>query len=176
MSALQKDSAHSALLLGRQESKLQESKLFEIFARLSALKKVSFVLEEQNQISKSADTRANYKDLSALTSDLPLGLSEYMVMGTNCADYGDKLHFFWNLTSGLDLVNFFRFVPIVPRICPDGPRNCPDGPRICPDGPRICPDVPKICPDVPKNCPDVPKKYETVPMSRICTPMVWIVV
>ena len=80
------------------------------------------------------------------------------------------------LERGLDLVNFFRFVPIVPRICPDGPRNCPDGPRICPDGPRICPDVPKICPDVPKNCPDVPKNYETVPMSRICTPMVWIVV
>ena len=67
-----------------------------------------------------------------------------------------------NFDVGLDLVNFFRFVPIVPRICPDGPR--------------ICPDVPKICPDVPKNCPDVPKNYETVPMSRICTPMVWIVV
>ena len=42
---------------------------------------MSLVLEAQNQISKSADTRANYKDLSAQSSDLPLGLCEY---GVSC--------------------------------------------------------------------------------------------
>ena len=40
---------------------------------------MSLVLEAQNQISKSADTRANYKDLSALSSDLTLGLCKYGV-------------------------------------------------------------------------------------------------
>ena len=50
--------------------------------------KVSFVLEEQNQISKCDDTRANYKHLSVLSSDVPLGLCEYPVSDALMGLYG----------------------------------------------------------------------------------------
>ena len=59
--------------------------------------KVCFVLEEQNQISKCADTRANYKHLSVLSSDLPLGLCEYPVsdalMGLYCPQSQAEIRF-----------------------------------------------------------------------------------
>ena len=47
---------------------------------------VGQIAAQTHQISKSADTRANYKDLSVLSPDLPLCLCEYGVTGDSLAN------------------------------------------------------------------------------------------